>query len=56
MSGTKTEDCNESKIFDELKAHQFDCHTTEGLLESLSSQYNEEDYLTKMLVNELVYY
>ena len=53
MSRTKAEDCNKRKLFDEVQAHQFDWHTTEGLIEDLSSHCNGEDYLTKNVSEQI---
>ena len=49
MSGTKTEDYTERNMFDEPEAHQFDWHTTEGLLEGIPSHYNKEYHLTNIV-------
>ena len=38
---------------DELEARQFEWHTTKGLLEGLSSHYNENDYVTKNAIEKI---
>ena len=44
---------NQSNTFDELEVNQFDWHTTEGLLEGVSSHYNKDDHITKNTTEQI---